>query len=162
MQSALDDCRCLCVVYIRLFVWHVSTCYWVNPPNTYNLSLNLSLIWYYQSHCYLIQSVRNTMWHHTCYYCIDRKNKSGIALVILKRAGESLLPWKSNKYYVFVCVRVRAPARVRACGCLNAWACTCSFACVCSVAYPACNAYAPYCDVIFGTSGSTMFFDVIS
>jgi hypothetical protein len=32
----------------------------------------------------------------------------------------------------------------------------------CSLAYPACNAYAPYCDVICGFSGSTIFFDIIS
>ena len=32
----------------------------------------------------------------------------------------------------------------------------------CSLAYPTFNAYAPYCDVICGSSGSTIFFDIIS
>jgi hypothetical protein len=32
---------------------------------------------------------------------------------------------------------------------------------VCSLAYPAFNAYAPYCDVICCPSGSTMFLDII-
>jgi hypothetical protein len=32
----------------------------------------------------------------------------------------------------------------------------------CSLAYPACNAYTSYCDVICGPSGFTMFFDIIS
>jgi hypothetical protein len=31
-----------------------------------------------------------------------------------------------------------------------------------SLAYPACNACAPYCDVICGPSVSTTFFDIIS
>jgi hypothetical protein len=33
---------------------------------------------------------------------------------------------------------------------------------VCSIAYPARNAYAPYCDVICGPSGSTIYFNIIS
>ena len=28
----------------------------------------------------------------------------------------------------------------------------------CSLAYPACDAYAPHCDVMCGSSGSTIFF----
>jgi hypothetical protein len=31
-----------------------------------------------------------------------------------------------------------------------------------SLAYPACNYYATYCDVICGLSGSTIFLDIIS
>ena len=58
--------------------------------------------------------------------------------VIMWRVRESLLPWKSNKYYITVYVRV------------------------CSLPYPACNSYAPYCDVICGPSGSTAFLDIIS
>jgi hypothetical protein len=34
--------------------------------------------------------------------------------------------------------------------------------CACSLAYPEFNAYAPYFEVIFGPSGSTIFFDIIS
>ena len=32
----------------------------------------------------------------------------------------------------------------------------------CSLAHTACNWYAPYCDVICGFSGSTIFFDISS
>ena len=76
--------------------------------------------------------------------------------VTLRRFRESLLPWKSNKYYVFVCVRARAfvrvPGSVGVCMCVNA----------CSLPYPACNSYPPYCDVICGFSGATIFFDIIN
>ena len=44
--------------------------------------------------------------------------------------------------------------------------CVCVCVCMpmqaCSLAYPACNSYAPYCDVICDPSGSTIFFDIIS
>jgi hypothetical protein len=46
----------------------------------------------------------------------------------------------------YVSVGARARGRLRAC----------------SPAYPSFNAYAPYCDVIHGPSGSTIFFDIIS
>jgi hypothetical protein len=49
-------------------------------------------------------------------------------VTLRRRVRESLLPWKSNKYFISVCVC----ARVRAC----------------SLAHPACKAHAPYCDVI--------------
>jgi hypothetical protein len=32
----------------------------------------------------------------------------------------------------------------------------------CSLAYPACNSYAPYCDVICGPSASITFFDIVT
>jgi hypothetical protein len=60
--------------------------------------------------------------------------------VTVRRVRESLLPWKRNKYYIFVCACVRA----------------------CSLVYTAYNSYAPYSDVICGPSGSTIFFDIIS
>jgi hypothetical protein len=52
----------------------------------------------------------------------------------------------------FVCPCVREPRRVGFC--MRARAC--------SLAYPAFNAYAPYCHVIYGPSCSTTFFDIIS
>ena len=33
---------------------------------------------------------------------------------------------------------------------------------VCSLSYPACNAYAPYCTVTSGLSGTTIFYQIIS
>jgi hypothetical protein len=52
---------------------------------------------------------------------------------------ESFLTRKINKYFIFL----RARARAR-------W--------YMIIAYPACNAYAPYFDVICGPAGSTSFF----
>ena len=37
----------------------------------------------------------------------------------------------------------------------------CMLARACSLAYPACNAYAPYCVVICDLSGFTKFFNII-
>ena len=55
-----------------------------------------------------------------------------------------LLPWKSNKCYIFVCACVPAFVRVRAyvcwCGCTGADVCLRQY----SVTIPACNA-PPYC-----------------
>ena len=54
---------------------------------------------------------------------------------------------------MYVCARacVRTPGRVDVCIRVRA----------CSLAYPACNLYAPYCDVICGRSGCSIFFDII-
>jgi hypothetical protein len=54
--------------------------------------------------------------------------------------------------YVYVRARVRVPERVSVCMRVRAF----------NLAYPACNSCAPYSDVIFGPSGSTIFFDIIS
>jgi hypothetical protein len=56
---------------------------------------------------------------------------------------KQLLPWESNKYYVFLCLCVCA--RVRAC--VRA----------CSLIYPACKEQAPYYVVICGFSGFATF-----
>ena len=63
------------------------------------------------------------------------------------RVRERSLPWKWNKYYIFVCAcgvtrRVGVCMRIHACG----------------LAYPACNAYAPCYDDICGPSVCTTFF----
>jgi hypothetical protein len=44
------------------------------------------------------------------------------------------------------------------------WRCAygCGHVHACSLAYPANNAYVPYCDVICGPSGSNIFTDIIS
>ena len=70
-----------------------------------------------------------------------------------RRFSESLLPWKSNKYSLLVCVCMHerackwVPGRVGVCLHIHA----------CSLANPACKACAPYCDVICGPSVSTTF-----
>ena len=76
--------------------------------------------------------------------------------VTLRRVRESLLPWKTEKYYISVYVHARACVRVleRVGVCMRVSAC--------SLANPACNAYVPHCDVISGPSVSTKFFDIIS
>jgi hypothetical protein len=71
--------------------------------------------------------------------------------VILRRVCELLLPWKTNTYYIFMCVCVRARDRGRV-----------HALCACSLAYPACNSLAPYRDVICSPSSSATFFDIIS
>ena len=73
-----------------------------------------------------------------------------------------LLLWKRIKCYIFVCMcageRVllcadaQEPRRMDVCACARA----------CNLAYPACNAYAPYCVVICGFSHSSRFFDTMS
>ena len=64
--------------------------------------------------------------------------------------------WKSKKRFWLVCVWARAclwlPGSVGVCMLVSA----------CSLAYPAYNAYAPYCEVIFDPSFSTIFSDIIS
>jgi hypothetical protein len=63
---------------------------------------------------------------------------------------------KKNKYYIFAwpCARasVRVPGSVGACLRVRAY----------SLAYPACNSNAPQCDFLYGSSGSTIFFDINS
>ena len=53
--------------------------------------------------------------------------------VTLRRIRETLLPWKSNKYYIFLCVCACARPRFRTC----VGVCMCVRAC--RHAYPACN-----------------------
>jgi hypothetical protein len=56
-----------------------------------------------------------------------------------------------------VAVEKQQVLHIRLCVCVCV--CVCVFAC--NLAYPACNAYAPYC-VVCGLSGSTIFFDITS
>ena len=46
----------------------------------------------------------------------------------LTHVRESLFPWKSNKYQIFVCVFARLGTCMRECGCPGAWACACACA----------------------------------
>jgi hypothetical protein len=79
--------------------------------------------------------------------------------VTLRRVRELLLPWRSNKYYIFVCVCVD----VRTCVRVGARASGVYMRVrACSLAYPAFHADALYCDVISYRYGSTRFFEVIS
>ena len=61
----------------------------------------------------------------------------------LKRVRETIFAVEKQDY-VFVSERV----------CPGAWACACS------LAYPACNAYAPHCDVTCGPSDPTIYFAI--
>ena len=65
---------------------------------------------------------------------------------------------KQYEYYLLVCVCMRA----RACMWIRGHMGVCMRISACSLANAACNAYAPYCDVICGPSVSTQFFDIIS
>ena len=78
----------------------------------------------------------------------------------MRRVYESLLLWTSNKYYipscVCVCVHLRTcvhvPGHVGMRMRVRAY----------NLAYPACNAYASFCDVICNPTVDTIFFDIIS
>ena len=76
-----------------------------------------------------------------------QRNIEGRALIIVA---------VENQYYLLICVCVRA------CMWITWRAGVCMRIRACSLAYPACNAYAPYCDVICGPSGSTILLDFIS
>jgi hypothetical protein len=56
--------------------------------------------------------------YSTFYYIIKtRQNRRRTHNVKLRPIRESLLPWKSNKYYIFVCVCARARGCVCVSGC---------------------------------------------
>jgi hypothetical protein len=81
--------------------------------------------------------------------CVIYKPQDGAALAItykltMRRVRDSLLSWKSIKYYILVCVHVYAGARIVACMYVCARACRCTTF------------------VIFGPSGFTIFFDFVS
>jgi hypothetical protein len=62
---------------------------------------------------------------------VQKKTRHCKFKVALRCVRESLLPCKSNKYYIFsVCACARARGRVHAHAC--------------NLAYPACNSYPPY------------------
>ena len=63
------------------------------------------------------------------------------------------LPWKSNKYYIFLCVSVR----VRVSGCARALACDCARV-VLLIEHATRMRHIAICS----PSGSTIFFDIIS
>jgi hypothetical protein len=96
------------------------------------------------SHLYVVQS----------YYV--KQEEESTYNVTLRRDRVVFLSWKSNKYYLLVCVCVRAcmwvPGSVGVCLRIHA----------CGLVNPACNAYAPYCDVIYSPSVSTIFVDIVS
>jgi hypothetical protein len=54
-----------------------------------------------------------------------------------------------------VCAYVRVCVCVCVCGLVPEPVDVCLRVLACSLAYPACDSYAPYCDVICGPSGST-------
>jgi hypothetical protein len=87
-----------------------------------------------------------------CFSATSKQDRQCTYNVTMRRVRESLLPWKRIKYYIFVCVYEWVPGRVSVCILVGA----------CSLPYPAFNTYAPYCNIIYGPSLSTRFFDIIS
>ena len=129
------------------------------------------------SHCFLEQLNKKTrrkrfvkklklgLKYHKLFYLglrLEKQYRHCTYNVTLRRVRESLLPWKSNKYYWLVCVCACAYVRVRALMWVPGSLGVCMRIRACSLTNPACNAYAPYCDVIYGPSVSTTFFDIIS
>jgi hypothetical protein len=78
--------------------------------------------------------------------------------VTLKSVHEIIVAAESNKYYIFLCVCVRARECVRASGSVG----VCMRGRACGFVYPTCNSYMPYYDVICGPPCSAIFFDIIS
>ena len=62
-----------------------------------------------------------------------------------------------EKHYVLLIA-----LRVHACILVSGRVGVCMRIRACDLANPACNAYAPYCDVIYGPLFSTVFFDIVS
>ena len=91
--------------------------------------------------------LNNSSTRQAIYVLCKNEARSRIIVAVEKQ--------KKNTYScVCVCPHARehVPGRVGVCMSVHA----------CSLAYPACNAYAPYCDVICGPSSPTTFFDIIS
>ena len=104
----------------------------------------------------IIYCVKKEIITYTLYFAYNRQCTYNVTL---RRVRESLLQWKSNKYYILDCVC----ACVRACMWVPGRVCVCMRISACSLANPACNAYAPYCDVIRGLPLEfTTFFWIIS
>ena len=69
--------------------------------------------------------------HKNPFHCHQYSTRQAMYYnVTIRHVRESLSPWKSNKYYIFVCVCARA----------RGWAWTGGWLRACSPAYPACNA----------------------
>ena len=81
--------------------------------------------------------------------------------VTLRRVHENIFAVEKQKV-LHICVCVQACGCLRACMWLPERVDVCMSICAYSLANPACNAYAPYCDVNCGFSVSTTFSDIIS
>jgi hypothetical protein len=80
--------------------------------------------------------------------------------VTLRRVHENIFAVEKQKSITYLCVC--ASLRLFACMWLPERVDVCMSICAYSLANPACNAYAPYCDVNCGFSVSTIFSDIIS
>ena len=73
---------------------------------------------------------------------------------------------KQEVLYISVCARMYAGLCARVLQCVrvagHVGVCVCVCVRACNSTYLASNAHAPYCIVIFGLSGPTIFFDIIS
>ena len=86
--------------------------------------------------------------------CEVNKNKTGNVGITQYRAGFEKHSSRGKEVcYILICVR--------ACVSVSGLLCVSMGVRAFSLAYPACNAYAPYC-VICGFFGFTIFFDIIS
>ena len=103
----------------------------------------------------IVESIRKTI----CYFFLisdsvkkekAKQDRQCMCDVTPSRVRKLLLPWKSKMCYLLVWVCVRAcgvPLHVGVCMRIHA----------CGLANQACNDYAPYCDVICGPFGFTIF-----
>ena len=93
------------------------------------------------------------------YYLITEQDRQCTYDVTMRRVHETIVVVEEQLVLnISLCVRVCARANERVPGSVG----VCMRVRACSCVYPACNSYAPYCDVICGPSGSNSFFDIIS
>ena len=86
----------------------------------------------YRRHQYLVMLFISSWYLATCFdqpwsssvLNWNKQDRQHTYKVTLRRVCESLLPWKSSKHYIFVCVC--AVVRTCVCGGPGAWACACA------------------------------------
>jgi hypothetical protein len=136
-------------VYIRTCHWSLSWAIWNDSHPllrsslilSYNLHPDFKRGWFhlwFQSNLHLLTWYCNS----TIYNYKSQTHTTRQAMCVQRNTGRRSL----------IIVAVEKPYVLRNCTRVRTW----------NLAYPACNSYAPYCDVIFGLSGSTIFFDIIS
>ena len=147
-NEIFKGCRCLCLV-LRLRMGGAIPPFFHMP--SYHANGQLCLLFVHgqdswqppRTVCaWLVMNTRVILWsdyqtwllksfgHEKSIGVISQQNKQEkldgqyTCNVTLRRVRESLLLWKSYKYYLLVCAFVRVC--VRACGYPGAWACACA------------------------------------
>ena len=130
-------------VYCKYFVWNK----YLKFKNKYSSTRSISNVAFNKNYRTLetgkldiihdlYQFSRSLRANHPLWQIQDRQCTYNVTM---RRVCETLLQWKSKKYYIFLCVCVCG--WVGGCRCSYKDACVCL--CACSLTYPACNAHMP-------------------